>query len=85
MIPEAETAVLADAGIETLTELESGETPPWIPPAVEPLTAEEPPNDQVITTLAVLSWWTEASTVFDAAAAVSRRRDQANYRFTQST
>jgi tetratricopeptide (TPR) repeat protein len=85
MIPEAETAALADAGVETLTELDSSETPPWVPPAVEPLTTEESPNEEVITTLTLLSWWAEASTAFDTVTAVSRRRDQANYGFTQST
>ncbi|SMO84145.1 beta-alanine-activating enzyme beta-propeller domain-containing protein [Halorubrum cibi] len=86
MIPDAETAALTDAGIETLGELESSEEPPWLPAAVETLVTEETTNDGVATTLTLLSWWNDADSYeFDTEEAVSRRREQSEYGFAQSS
>jgi hypothetical protein len=86
VIPESETEALADAGIETLADLESSEEPPWIPPTVETLANNGMVNAEVVTTLIFLSWWnTTDKYEFDTLSTVSRRRDQADYGFTQSS
>jgi hypothetical protein len=86
MIPEPETEALADAGVETLDELESSEEPPWLPTAVEALEDEETTSDAMETILTLLSWWNDTDSYqFDTISAVSRRRDQADYGFTKSS
>lgn len=84
-VPAPATASLTDAGVETVTELESGDEPPWPPAVVETLVAEAELDDEVATNLTLLSWVDNADTrEFDAAEAVSRRREQAAYGFDQS-
>nr|WP_309243416.1 PQQ-binding-like beta-propeller repeat protein [Halorubrum ezzemoulense] len=79
-LPEAATAALSDAGVDTLGELESAAEPPWTPPAVEALSVDL--DDGTETTATLLSWWNgDGNYAFDAAATVSRRRDQAEYGF----
>jgi outer membrane protein assembly factor BamB/tetratricopeptide (TPR) repeat protein len=86
VIPESETEALADAGVEALAELESSKESPWIPPTVETLANDGMLNAEVVTTLIFLSWWnTTDSYEFDTRSIVSRRRDQADYGFTQSS
>ena len=81
-VPEAATVALSDAGVDTLEELESAAELPWIPPAVESLSADL--DDETETTVTLLSWWSgNGSHAFDAAATVSRRRDQAEYGFSR--
>ncbi|MDB9249185.1 hypothetical protein PN419_09295 [Halorubrum ezzemoulense] len=85
-VPEPATASLADAEVETVTELESSEEPPWPPAVVETLVAEEDLDDEVATTLTLLSWVDGADThEFGATTTVSQRHEQAVHGFTQSS
>lgn len=80
-VPEPATASLADAGVETITELARNEEP-WPPAVVETLVAEEGLDDEVATTLTLLSWVDDADTYeFSAMPAISRRHEQAIYGF----
>ena len=86
MIPEAAVMVLTDAGIDSLDNLESREEPPWTPAAVETLVAEETVTERVGTILTLLSWWDDTNSYeFDTLAAISRRREQADYGHTRSS
>jgi len=86
MIPETATVALVESGIDTLNELESAEGPPWSPDVVKTLVAEETVSDSTVTTLTLLSWWNGTNSyAFDTVAEVSRRRDQADYGFSQSS
>lgn len=86
VIPEAETVALADAGIENLNDLESSEEAPWLPTVVETVVDKETTNERVTTILTLLSWWNDTDSYeFDTTAAVSRRREQADYGFTRSS
>ncbi|SDF44204.1 PQQ-like domain-containing protein [Halorubrum xinjiangense] len=85
-VPEAAVASLSDAGVNEIDELEEREEPPWPPTPVETLATEETTSDRVETTLTLLSWWEDTdSHEFETAAAVSRRRDQAEYGFARSS
>ncbi|ELZ50787.1 pyrrolo-quinoline quinone [Halorubrum coriense DSM 10284] len=86
VIPKLETEALADAGVETLGDLESSTESPWTPPTVETLATNGMLNAEAVTTLTFLSWWnTTDNYEFDTLSTVSRRRDQADYGFTQSS
>ena len=81
-IPEAAVTKLADAGVETISDLESSDESPWPPAVVEPLVAEEIITDDAVAMLTLLSWWEDTDSYeFDTAAAISRRRDQAGHGF----
>jgi hypothetical protein len=85
-VPEPVTTALADAGIDTVPELESNDGPPWQPAVVETAVADTSVDDDVATTLTLLSWIDDTDTsAFATSTAVTRRRDQAAYGFTQST
>ena len=84
-IPEVAVTKLADAGVETISDLESSDESPWPPAVVEPLVAEEIITDDAVAMLTLLSWWEDTDSYeFDTAAAISRRRDQAGHGFNQS-
>jgi hypothetical protein len=84
-VPEPVATALADAGVDTVPELESSDGPPWQPAVVETAVADASVDDDVATTLTLLSWLDEAeSYAFDTSNAVTRRREQAAYGFTQS-
>ena len=85
-IPEGAVTKLADAGVETIGDLESSDESPWPPAVVEPLVAEEIISDDAVAMLTLLSWWEDTDSYeFDTAAAISRRRDQAGHGFNQSS
>ena len=85
-IPEGAVSKLADAGVETIGDLESSDESPWPPAVVEPLVAEEIISDDAVAMLTLLSWWEDTDSYeFDTAAAISRRRDQAGHGFNQSS
>lgn len=85
-VPEPVATVLADAGVDTVSELESSDGPPWQPAVVNTAVAELSVDDDVATTLTLLSWLNDTKTyAFATPYAVTRRRDQAAYGFTQST
>lgn len=85
-VPEPVATALADAGVDTVPELESNDGPPWQPAVVETAVADTNVDDVVGTTLTLLSWLDDAETyAFATSTTVTRRRDQAAYGFTQST
>jgi hypothetical protein len=85
-VPEPVASALADAGVDTVPELESNDGPPWQPTVVETAVADTSVDDAVATTLTLLSWIDDAeSHAFATSTAVTRRRDQAAYGFSQST
>ncbi|ELZ51122.1 hypothetical protein C464_01541 [Halorubrum coriense DSM 10284] len=84
-IPEPVATTLADAGVTTGAELESSNEPPWPPAIIETLSDQHTVDDELQTTLTVLSWMDDSdSRVFDTPTAVSQRREQAAYGFNQS-
>jgi hypothetical protein len=86
VIPEAAATALADAGIETVDNLDGKDESPWRPTAVEELVADDSIDEDVATTLTLLSWWHGDETyTFETAEAVERRQQQADYGFNQSS
>jgi hypothetical protein len=83
-IPETAAAKLAEAGIETVDHLDSGDEPPWTLAAVEELVGDETIDEDVATTLTLLSWWHgDGSYTFETAEKIERRQQKANYGFIQ--
>jgi hypothetical protein len=81
-IPESVATVLADAGIETVDDLDSSDESPWMPAGIEELVDDETIEEDIATALTLLSWWHyDGSYVFDTVEAVARRQQQANYGF----
>ena len=86
VVSEAEATALADAGIETVDDLDSSAESPWTPGAVEELVANETIEEGILTTLTLLSWWHGDETyTFETAEGVERRQQQADYGFNQSS
>jgi len=85
-VPETAAAGLANAGVATLDELEPSEESPWLPAVVEALVSEETIDQNVGITLTLLSWSDDTGNYeFDSEAAISRRREQADYGHAQSS
>jgi hypothetical protein len=86
VIPEAAATALADAGIETVEDLGSGDGSPWTPAAVEELVASDAIDEDIATSLTLLSWWHGDETYeFDTTEAIERRQEQADYGFNCSS
>ena len=85
-IPEAAASELADAGIEIVDDLDHGDESPWTPAAVQELLDEETIEQDVATTLTLLSWWDgDESYEFDTTEAVETRHQQADYGFNHTS
>lgn len=85
-IPKAVTELLADIGIKTVNGIESSDEGQLIPTAVKELEAHDEYDEAVMTTLTLLSWWNEdGSHEFDTVEAISRRQQQAEYGFDQTS
>lgn len=85
-IPEAVAAALSDAGIEKIDDLDSSTEPPWTPAAVEELVSNDTIEEDVATTLTLLSWWQDDDSYeFETAEAIEKRQQQANYGFNHSS
>ena len=85
-IPEVVTESLADRGVETIDDIGSSDDGRLIPTAVEDLEAHHEYNEAVMTTLTLLSWWEEDdSHEFGTVEAISRRQQQAEYGFDQTS
>jgi hypothetical protein len=85
-IPKDTTTKLAEAGIETVDDLESGDKAPWTPAVVEELVDDETIEEDIATTLTVLSWChSDESYTFDTAEAVVKREQQADYGFNHTS
>ena len=79
-------AALADAGIETITDLDSSDESPWTPAAVEELVADDTIEEDIVATLTLLSWWHgDGSYEFDTAEAIEMRHQQADYGFDHTS
>ncbi len=85
-IPETAAAELVDAGIETVEDLGSGDESPWTPAAVEELVASDAIDQDIATSLTLLSWWHGDETYeLDTTEAIERRHEQADYGFNCSS
>jgi hypothetical protein len=85
-IPAAAATELADVGIETIDDLDRGEESPWTPAAVQELLDKETIEEDVATTLTLLSWWDgDESYEFDTTEAVETRHQQADYGFNHTS
>ena len=85
-VPETAAAGLADAGTHTLDELEPSEESPWLPDPVKTLVSEETIDQDVGTTLTLLSWRNDSRNYeFDSETVISRRQEQADYGHRQSS
>jgi hypothetical protein len=86
VISEKAASALADAGIETVDELESSTESPWTPPKVAEVADSGAINDEEMTILTLLSWWyDDDSCEFDTAEAIERRQQQADHGFRQTS
>jgi len=85
-VPETAADGLADAGVATLDELEPSEESPWLPDTVKTLVSEGKIDQDGGIMLSLLSWWDDTNNYeFDSEAAISRRREQADYGHTRSS
>ncbi|TQQ81834.1 outer membrane protein assembly factor BamB family protein [Halonotius roseus] len=85
-IPEPAVDALSDAGIETLSDFESCDEWPWTPATVEKLVADGAIEENLATTLTLLSWLRDnEGCEFNAAEAVARRQEQADYGFNHAS
>jgi hypothetical protein len=86
VVSEAEVTALAEAGIETVDDLDSSPESPWTPAAVEELVANRAIEEDTATALTLLSWWHgDESYTFETAEEIERRQQQADYGFNQSS
>jgi hypothetical protein len=86
VIPETAATELADAGIETVEDLGSGDESPWTPATVEELVASDTIDEDIVTSLTLLSWWHGDETYeFDTTETIERRHEQADYGFNCSS
>lgn len=86
VIPERAATALSDARIETVDDLDSRDESPWMPITVEEMVDDEMIEEDIATTLVLLSWWHgDKSYEFDTAEAVERRQQQANYGFNHTS
>jgi hypothetical protein len=84
-LPTSAMTELADTGIETVDDLNSSPEPPWTPAAVEELVADNTIDEDLATSLTLLSWWHgDGSFTFETAEAVARRQKQADYGFNHT-
>lgn len=84
-IPDSVVAALAKHDIETIDELESGNKPPWTPPAVAEVEQKDLISEEDAMTLTLLSWWHSGSVEFDSRQDISKRQQQADYGFDQAS
>ncbi len=85
-IPEPAVDALSDAGIETLSDFESCDEWPWTPATVEKLVADGAIEENLATTLTLLSLLRDhEGCEFNAAEAVARRQEQADYGFNHAS
>lgn len=83
-ISEAVATILADAGINSIADLNSTDEPPWTPPSVVEAVDSEGMSKDAGTTLTLLSMWNDAdSCEFESLEEISRRQQQAEYGFAK--
>jgi hypothetical protein len=81
-IPEAAASALAEAGIKTVTDLDSSAEAPWTPTGVKKLVADDTIAEDIAMALTLLSWWhDDDSHEFETVEAVDQRRQQAECGF----
>jgi len=86
VIPEPAATALADAGIETVDELDHNDQSPWTPAAVGELLANEAIEEDTATALTLVSWWhSDESYTFETAEVIERRQQQASYAFNHTS